>query len=101
VRPIRRWRHGRGLTRSLGLLFATLTVHRVYLLYVRGERRDILLASLLAAGALLSHLAMTLAAAAGCALLFVAYGRSRAGANRSLAVAGQAVTALAALARGR
>lgn len=78
---------GGGVTRALGFLFATLAVHRAYLLYTEPDRRQIPLAVLCAAGAVLSHLAMAQAAAAGIALLFLARGRSRAGLQRSLLVA--------------
>ncbi len=78
---------GGGLTRSLGLLFCTLALHQVYLLYTRPRRRHVALAALLAASAVLSHLAMALATAVGATLLFLAYGRSRRGLLRSLAVA--------------
>ncbi len=78
---------GGGIPRSLGFLFAVLAIDQVYRLYTRPQARHVLLAILWAAGTVLSHLAMAWLVAVSSALLFVAYGRHRAGLLRSLLVA--------------
>lgn len=78
---------GGGLTRSLGFLFAILAIHRAYLLYTSRARKHAPLAIAFSVGTVLSHIEMGWFAAFSIAVLFVAYGRSRAGLLHSLVVA--------------
>ena len=78
---------GGGLTRSLGLLFALLALHQVYLLYTRREGRFILSAALFAGLTVLSHLETASFLAYSIVIFFLAYGRHRHGLVSSAAVA--------------
>ncbi len=85
---------GGGITRSLGFLFAILTIWQVHLLYTRRKAVFVLPASILAACAILSHIEMGWFAAFSAIVLFVAYGRHPHGVLSSLSVA--AISALLA-----
>ena len=77
---------GGGVTRSPGFTFAILAIWQVHRLYTRGGRRHLVAAVALSGAAALSHLAMGWLVAVSAGLLFLAYGRSRAGVGRSLLV---------------
>jgi hypothetical protein len=68
---------GGGLTRAPGLLFALLTLHQVYLLYTRRDRRFAASAALLGAATVLAHPENAWFTVYSSALLFLGYGRSR------------------------
>ena len=77
---------GGGLTRSLGFLFATLTLRQAYLLYT-SPRRWFLLTTVLCAGlAILCHPEKAWCAAFGAGIMFLFVGRNRRGIRDSLLV---------------
>ena len=78
---------GGGLTRSLGLLFALLTLIVLSRLYARRDWRLVPLAGLTAGLTLLSHLGTAPFAAFSGLLLWIAYGRHRVGTLGSAAAA--------------
>ncbi|HYC32511.1 MAG TPA: glycosyltransferase family 39 protein, partial [Gemmatimonadales bacterium] len=78
---------GGGLTRSLGLLFALTTLWLLLRLYTRRDWRLVPLAGLTAGLTLLSHLGTAPFAAFSAILLWLAYGRHRAGTLGTLAAA--------------
>ncbi|HEU4700730.1 MAG TPA: hypothetical protein VFS40_16220 [Gemmatimonadales bacterium] len=82
---------GGGVTRSLGFLFALLTLTQLHRLYADRNRRAIALAALCAGLTLLSHLGTAPFTAASALLLLLAYGRHR------LALAGSVAAAVGAL----
>jgi len=79
---------GGGLTRSLGLLFAVLGIHQIYLMYTRGGRLHLVAATFASAATVLSHLEMAWFLAISALFFFLACGRSRRGLALSLWVAG-------------
>jgi len=83
---------GGGLTRSLGFLFALLTVRLLHSFYTTRQWRYAPLASLAAAATVLSHLGTAPFVAISGLLFLIAYGRNR------RAVLGSAAAALGALA---
>ena len=78
---------GGGLTRSFGFLFAVLTIGQVHAMYTGRRPWSIPVATVLASLVVLSHIEMAWFTAFVCALMLVAYGRSRASVWSSLAVA--------------
>ena len=78
---------GGGLTRSLGFLFAILTLRQVYRLYTRQRWPHAAWAAALAALTVVSHLGTAPFVAFSSLLLFIAYGRHRHGVVSSLKVA--------------
>jgi hypothetical protein len=79
---------GGGVARALGFLFALLAIHQAYLLYTTGRRRFALSTALLAAATVLSHTETAWFVFFTLALLWLSYGRSRAGVMNSGLVAG-------------
>lgn len=71
---------GGGLTRSLGLLFATLAIAAAHRLLVRGGTGRELVTTVLAAATVLCHPELALTCAAAFAVLWVIEGRHRRGA---------------------
>ncbi|MEI6664960.1 MAG: hypothetical protein WCL53_02260 [Chloroflexota bacterium] len=86
---------GGGITRSLGLLFAMLALHQIYLMYRTREWRYAMTSSVLAALTILSHIQTGSFLAFSSALFFVSYGLHRRGLIHS-AVVGIAVVVLTA-----
>lgn len=84
---------GGGLTRAPGFLLALLAIQHGYLLYVHGRRWSLLLTTLLAALAVLSHLEMGGVVVFTLGILFFAHGRNRTGIRNS-ALIGLGVLAL-------
>jgi hypothetical protein len=78
---------GGGLTRSIGFFFAILAIWQAYRLYTERSRTSLILTSVFAALACLSHLEMAMFVAFSAALLFLVYGRSRSGLRDSILVA--------------
>ena len=78
---------GGGLTRSLGLLFAVLTLYHLHELLVRGGKRWLLLSILCGSCAVLSHPEMALFVTYSSLFFWAVYGRSRQGLRSGLAVA--------------
>jgi hypothetical protein len=70
---------GGGLTRALGGLFLLLSVYFLYRVFERGTWKDIALATLSCAVAVLSHPEAGLHTAASCALVWIFWGRTRRG----------------------
>ena len=81
---------GGGLTRSLGLLFALVTLNLLFRLYTRRDWRLAPLAGLTAGLTLLSHLGTAPFTAFSALLFWIGYGRHRSG---TLGYAGAAVIA--------
>jgi hypothetical protein len=77
---------GGGVTRSLGLLFAMLALHQIFLMYTRRQLRYVLAAAVLCALTALSHLQTASFLAFSSVLFFAAYGRHRDGAVYSVIV---------------
>lgn len=77
---------GGGITRSFGYVFAILTMWQAREMYVRKSYRRAAIVGALAALTLASHLEMGWWTAFSCGLLFLAYGRHRAGVVSSVAV---------------
>jgi len=84
---------GGGITRSLGLLFAMLALHQIYLMYQTRERRYVITSSVLAALTVLSHIQTGSFLAFSSALFFLSYGLHRRGLIYS-AIVGVAVVVL-------
>lgn len=78
---------GGGITRSLGFLFAILSLHQMYLLYTKRQWRFALRASLFSGLTVLSHLGTAPFLAFSSALFFLFYGRHARGVTGSLVVA--------------
>ncbi len=78
---------GGGLTRSFGFLFAVLTIGQVQAMYTDRQSWRVPAATVLASLVVLSHIEMAWLTALVCALMFVAYGRNRAGVTASVVVA--------------
>ncbi len=70
---------GGGLTRALGFLFALLAIRQLRRMYLQPSTRAIVVAAVLAALTLLSHIEMGWLVCIISALWFTAYGRSRRG----------------------
>jgi len=68
---------GGGLTRAPGFLFAILMLHRAYLMFTRGTRRDVAWTGVLGSLVVLSHAEAAWFAIYSAALFFVFVGRSR------------------------
>lgn len=79
---------GGGLTRAPAFFFALLTLHRIYLLYTRDAKIDILWTALLASVTILSHPETALHTALSALVFFFFFGRRKAGVRKSVAVAG-------------
>ena len=77
---------GGGVTRSLGLLFAVLALHQVFLMYTTGRWRYAATTTLWAVLTVLSHLQTGSFLAFSCLLFFTAYGLHRRGVFTSVAV---------------
>ena len=77
---------GGGLTRSIGFFFAVLAIWQAYLLFTQRTRSTLILTTVFAALACLSHLEMAWFVAFSSVLLFLAYGRTRAALRDSLIV---------------
>lgn len=77
---------GGGLTRSLGLLAATVALHQAYLLYTRREWRFAVTTAVACALTVLSHIGTATFLAFSIALFFVFYGRHWRGVLSSAAV---------------
>jgi len=75
---------GGGLTRSLGFLFAILTIRQVHLLYTHGEKRLVLSTILYGALTSLTHPGATWFTLYSVAILFLFYGRNRLSFYKSL-----------------
>ncbi|MDP9238050.1 MAG: glycosyltransferase family 39 protein [Chloroflexota bacterium] len=82
---------GGGLTRSFGLLFMILALQQLHTAYTTRRTRPVLLTMLFGGLTLLSHMEMTLLLLVGGCALFAAFGRSRDGVRRSIAIAGGAL----------
>lgn len=78
---------GGGITRSLGFLFAILSLHQMYLLYTQRQWRFALWATLFSGLTVLSHLGTAPFLAFSIALFFLFYGRHKLGVMGSLVVA--------------
>ncbi len=87
---------GGGLTRSLGMFFAVLALAFLYDVYVRGSRRAIVPAALLASLAILSHLEMGWFTVYSAALLLAFHRDDFRGKVAATAVIGVVVTAITA-----
>ena len=70
---------GGGLTRSIGFFFAILAIWQARRLYTRRSWPSLVLTTLFASLACLSHLEMGVFVAFSAALLFLVYGRNRSG----------------------
>jgi len=77
---------GGGLTRSFGQLFALLLIHRLYLLYRTGDRRNVVWSVAFATLLCLSHLEWAYFGAYSALLFLIAHGRNRRGLNASIAI---------------
>jgi hypothetical protein len=86
---------GGGLTRSLGLLFAVLTLGAALEMFEQRRRRDIVLTAVLAGLTALSHLEMAAFVVVSGVLFYLARDRSRLGLMHGVAV-GALATAFAA-----
>ncbi len=75
---------GGGVTRAPGFFFSLLAYWMAYKMYTSSDRPYVLLTSLFASGALLSHPEAALHTVTGIAVFFVFYGRNRAGLRRSV-----------------
>lgn len=82
---------GGGLTRSLGMLLALVALRQAHRMYTTGSRRALALAALTGAGTVLSHIETGWFLCFSIALLFFAYGRTRAGLARSAVLCGLVV----------
>lgn len=78
---------GGGITRSLGFLFTLLLLHRVHRMYTAHDRRDVLLAAILGALAVTSHLENAWFGVYSSVLLLLAYGRNARSLGNALVVA--------------
>jgi hypothetical protein len=78
---------GGGLTRSLGFLFVLLMLREVYLMYTARGGRHVITAAVLGALAVTSHLENAWFGVYSAVLLFLAFGRHRAGVRDSALVA--------------
>jgi len=78
---------GGGLTRSFGLLFSLLALYQGYRLYTKGARGAFALAALFTSLTALSHVGIVPFLAIGLMLMWLFYGRSKAGFIRSVALA--------------
>ncbi len=70
---------GGGLTRGLGGLFLVLSIYMLLRVFRRNDWKDVAIAMLFTSLAVISHPEAGLHAAASCALVWMFYGRSRAG----------------------
>ncbi|MEA2639386.1 MAG: hypothetical protein QOF51_780, partial [Chloroflexota bacterium] len=83
---------GGGLTRSFGYCFGILALREAYLLYTRGSRSALLRYIVFASLTVLSHVEFAWFVAISTGVLFLAYGRNRAGLGSSaLAMGGTLV----------
>jgi hypothetical protein len=82
---------GGGLTRSFGLLFTILALQQLHAAYATRRTRPLLLTMLFGGLTLLSHMEMALLLLVGGCAFFAAFGRSRDGVQRTIAMAGGAL----------
>jgi hypothetical protein len=82
---------GGGMTRALGFLLAILSIYAVRRMYVMPGRGRVVLAGVLCALTMLSHIEMAWLVCIIGGVLFIAHGRNRSGILRTLAVFGLVV----------